>query len=577
MLRLESVSKIYPTGEVLRDCTWEVLPGERIGLVGANGAGKSTQIKMLLGHEEPTSGQVVRPSHVKIAYLAQEFMVTPGRTVREELLSVFEEAQAVQHELNEANLALAEAGGASEAELTRLLKKIDRLQSHFEALDGYLLVSKVEKLLPELGFSDVDGDRAVETFSGGWQMRIGLGKLLLTEPDVLLLDEPTNHLDLETIEWLEGYLKDLNRAMVIVSHDRRFLDRIVTKIVEVERGVASTYSGNYSFYQTAKSERADAQLSAYERQQRELGRQQAFVDRFRASATRSTQAKSREKQLEKIERIEAPVGTERTLRFRFAPAPASGKQVMLVRDLSLEYGDKILFLGANLEILKGERIALLGPNGAGKSTLLRLFIGEEQPTTGKIEFGHNVLAGYYAQHQAETLDMGKIVLETLHDEAPQLTNEEVRTMLGRFLFSGDTVFKKVSALSGGEKSRLALARLLLRPSNFLLLDEPTNHLDIPSKEILEAALREYTGSAVIVSHDRYFIQRVATKIVEIREGELVAYDGDYDYYLDKKAEEAERQALEAKLAREQAKEKEKRAKEKEKQKQKAAQAKAAKQ
>ncbi|BAC88039.1 ABC-F family ATP-binding cassette domain-containing protein [Gloeobacter violaceus] len=576
MLRLESVSKIYPTGEVLRDCTWEVLPGERIGLVGANGAGKSTQIKMLLGHEEPTSGQVVRPSHVKIAYLAQEFMVTPGRTVREELLSVFEEAQAVQHELNEANLALADAGGASEAELTRLLKKIDRLQSHFEALDGYLLVSKVEKLLPELGFNDVDGDRAVETFSGGWQMRIGLGKLLLTAPDVLLLDEPTNHLDLETIEWLEGYLKDLNRAMVIVSHDRRFLDRIVTKIVEVERGMASTYSGNYSFYQTAKSERADAQLSAYERQQRELGRQQAFVDRFRASATRSTQAKSREKQLEKIERIEAPVGTERTLRFRFAPAPASGKQVMLVRDLSLEYGDKILFLGANLEILKGERIALLGPNGAGKSTLLRLFIGEEQPTTGKIEFGHNVLAGYYAQHQAETLDMGKIVLETLHGEAPQLTNEEVRTMLGRFLFSGDTVFKKVSALSGGEKSRLALARLLLRPSNFLLLDEPTNHLDIPSKEILEEALREYTGSAVIVSHDRYFIQRVATKIVEIREGELVAYEGDYDYYLDKKAEETERQALEAKLAREQAKEKEKRAKEKEKQKQKAAQAKATK-
>ncbi|MBW4699579.1 MAG: ATP-binding cassette domain-containing protein [Aphanocapsa lilacina HA4352-LM1] len=573
MLRLESVSKIYPTGEVLRDCTWEVLPGERIGLVGANGAGKSTQIKMLLGQEEPTSGQVIRPSHVKIAYLAQEFMVTPGRTVREELLSVFEEAQAVQHELNEANLVLADAGGASEVELTRLLKKIDRLQTRFEALDGYLLVNKVEKLLPELGFNDADGDRAVETFSGGWQMRIGLGKLLLTEPDVLLLDEPTNHLDLETIEWLEGYLKDLNRAMVIVSHDRRFLDRIVTKIVEVERGVASTYSGNYSFYQTAKSERADAQLSAYERQQRELGRQQAFVDRFRASATRSTQAKSREKQLEKIERIEAPVGTERTLRFRFAPAPASGKQVMLVRDLSLEYGDKILFLGAHLEILKGERIALLGPNGAGKSTLLRLFIGEEQPTTGKIEFGHNVLAGYYAQHQAETLDMGKIVLDTLHDEAPQLTNEEVRTMLGRFLFSGDTVFKKVSALSGGEKSRLALARLLLRPSNFLLLDEPTNHLDIPSKEILEEALREYTGSAVIVSHDRYFIQRVATKIVEIREGELVTYDGDYDYYLDKKAEEAERQALEAKLAREQAKEKEKRAKEKEKQKQKAAQAK----
>ncbi|AGY60407.1 ABC-F family ATP-binding cassette domain-containing protein [Gloeobacter kilaueensis] len=569
MLRLESVSKIYPTGEVLKDCTWEVLPGERIGLVGANGAGKSTQIKMLLGLEEPTTGQVIRPSQIKIAYLAQEFMVTPGQSVREELLSVFEEAHAVQHELGEAQLALATADGAPEAELTRLLKKIDRLQDRFEALDGSILISKVEKLLPELGFGDAEGDRAVETFSGGWQMRIGLGKLLLAEPDVLLLDEPTNHLDLETIEWLEKYLRSLNRAMVIVSHDRRFLDRVVTKIVEVERGVAATYSGNYSFYQQAKAEREEAQLSAYERQQRELERQQVFIERFRASATRSTQAKSREKQLEKIERVEAPLSRERTLRFRFAPAPASGKQVMCVRDLSLEYGGEIVFLGADLEIQRGDRIALLGPNGAGKSTLLRLLALEEEPTAGTIAMGHNVIAGYYAQHQAEILDMGKSALATLHDEAPQLTDEQVRTMLGRFLFSGDTVFKKVSALSGGEKSRLALARLLLRPSNFLLLDEPTNHLDIPSKEMLEEALVSYDGTAVIVSHDRYFIERVATKIVEIREGELYTYDGDYEYYLEKKAAEAEQKALAEKKAREAARAAEKRAKEKQKQKQKA--------
>ncbi|MBC7881803.1 MAG: ABC-F family ATP-binding cassette domain-containing protein [Anaerolineae bacterium] len=553
MLRLESVSKIYPTGEVLRDCTWEVLSGERVGLVGANGAGKSTQIRMLLGHEEPTSGQVVRARNVRIGYLSQEFMVTPGQTVREEMWSVFTEVNAIQHQINTANAKLADSEGSSDVEITRLLKQIDQLQEKFDALDGYTLTAKVEKLLPELGFSDTDGDRLVETFSGGWQMRLGLGKLLLTDPEVLLLDEPTNHLDVKTIEWLEGYLKSLNRAMVIVSHDRLFLDRIINKTVEVERGVATTYSGNYSFYLETKASLADAQLSAYERQQRELTRQQAFIDKFRASATRSTQAKSREKQLDKVERIDAPVGHERTLRFRFPAAQSSGKQVLLVRDLSLEYGEKILFLGANLEVEKGERIALLGPNGVGKSSLLRVLSGEEVPTDGTVKNGHNVIPGYYAQHQAEYLDMDKLVLDTLHDEAPQMTNEEIRTLLGRFLFSGDTVFKKVGALSGGEKSRIALAKLLLRPTNFLLLDEPTNHLDIPSKEMLEEALCAYTGSLLFISHDRYFIRKVATKIVEVADGQLVTYDGDYDYYLERKAEEKQRKQEAAKQARTQTK------------------------
>jgi ATP-binding cassette, subfamily F, member 3 len=553
VLRLESVSKMYPTGEVLRDCTWEVLPGERVGLVGANGAGKSTQIRMLLGHEEPTSGQVVRARNVRIGYLSQEFMVTPGQTVREEMWSVFTEVNAIQHQINTANLKLADSEGASDTEITRLLKQIDQLQEKFDALDGYTLTAKVEKLLPELGFSDADGDRLVETFSGGWQMRLGLGKLLLTEPEVLLLDEPTNHLDVKTIEWLEGYLKSLNRAMVIVSHDRLFLDRIINKTVEVERGVATTYSGNYSFYLETKAALADAQLSAYDRQQRELTRQQAFIDKFRASATRSTQAKSREKQLDKIERIDAPVGHERTLRFRFPSAQSSGKQVLLVRDLSLEYGEKMLFLGANLEVEKGERIALLGPNGVGKSSLLRVLSGEEVPTDGTVKNGHNVIPGYYAQHQAEYLDMDKLVLDTLHDEAPQMTNEEIRTLLGRFLFSGDTVFKRVGALSGGEKSRIALAKLLLRPTNFLLLDEPTNHLDIPSKEMLEEALCAYTGSLLFISHDRYFIRKVATKVVEVADGQLVAYDGDYDYYLERKEEEKQRKQEAAKQARTQTK------------------------
>ncbi|HEY9640699.1 MAG TPA: ATP-binding cassette domain-containing protein, partial [Coleofasciculaceae cyanobacterium] len=376
--------------------------------------------------------------------------------------------------------------------------------------------------------------------------RMGLGKILLQSPDLLLLDEPTNHLDLETIEWLENYLKGIDTPMVIVSHDREFLDRLCTQIVETERGVSMTYLGNYSAYLQQKAEAQDAQLSAYERQQKELEKQQAFVDRFRASATRSTQAKSREKQLDKIERIDAPTGSLRTLHFRFPAAPRSGREVVIVNDLTHFYGDKILFLGADLLIERGDRIAFLGPNGSGKSTLLRLLMGLEQPAEGTIKLGdHNVIPGYFEQNQAEALDLEKTVIDTIHDEVPDWKNEEVRTLLGRFLFSSDTVFKQVSALSGGEKARLALAKMLLAPVNLMILDEPTNHLDIPAKEMLEEALQNFDGTAILVSHDRYFISQVANKIVEIRDGQLRLYRGDYHYYLDKIEEEKERAKLEA--------------------------------
>ena len=560
MLRLEHISKIYPTGEVLKDVTWEVKVGDRIGLVGVNGAGKSTQLKIIMGDVEPTAGEIIRPASLHIGYLTQEFEVDPARTVREEFWTVFGEANQTHHDLL---IVQQQMETADPEALDRLINQLDKLQRRFEALDGYGLDARVEKILPELGFDSDDGDRLVSAFSGGWQMRMSLGKILLQSPDVLLLDEPTNHLDLETIEWLEKYLKGLTTPMVIVSHDREFLDRLCTQIVETERGVSSTYLGNYSAYLQQKEEAQLAQLSAYERQQKELEKQQVFGDRFRASATRSTQAKSREKQLEKIERIEAPIGSVRTLHFRFPPAPRSGREVVIIENLVHTYDDKILFLDANLTVERGDRSAFLGPNGAGKSTLLRLMMGLEKPTEGTIELGkHGVIPGYFEQNQAEALDLKKSVLDTIHDEVPDWKNEEVRTLLGRFLFSGETVYKNVEALSGGEKARLALAKMLLQPVNLLILDEPTNHLDIPAKEMMEEALQHYDGTVLIVSHDRYFISQVATKIVEIRDGQLLVYAGDYHYYLDKLEEEKFKAKQEKLAAEKAAKASEKREKEK---------------
>ncbi|MDJ0590194.1 MAG: ABC-F family ATP-binding cassette domain-containing protein [Pleurocapsa sp. MO_226.B13] len=572
MLRLEHISKIYATGEVLKDVTWEVKPGERVGLVGVNGAGKSTQLKIISGEVEATSGEVIRPASLKIAYLTQEFEVEPTRTVYEEFWTVFTEANAIQQQMNQIH---QEMETANPEKLDKLIHKLDKLQRKFEALEGYSLDAQIEKILPELGFATEDGDRLVSSYSGGWQMRMSLGKILLQEPDLLLLDEPTNHLDLETIEWLENYLKGINTPMVIVSHDREFLDRLCTKIVETERGVSTTYLGNYSAYLAQKAETRLAQGATYERQQKELAKQQEFIEKFRASATRSTQAKSREKQLEKIELVEAPVSDLRSLKFRFPPSPRSGREVIVIDDLTHTFNNDILFLGANLTVERGDRIAILGPNGAGKSTLLRMIMGMEEYEEGEVALGkHNLIPGYFEQNQAEALDLDKTVMDTIHDEVPEWKNEQVRTLLGQFLFSGETVFKKVEALSGGEKARLALAKMLLTPANLLILDEPTNHLDIPAKEMLEEALQNYDGTVIIVSHDRYFISKVANKIVEIRDGELLAFQGDYHYYLDKIAEEKEKARQKAEAEAKAAKQAAKRAKQAEKKKQKQKQKKA---
>ncbi len=559
MLRLEHIRKIYPTGEVLKDINWEVKSEERVGLVGINGAGKSTQMKIIMGEIEPTDGQIIRPTGLKMAHLTQEFDVVQSRTVREELWTVFTDANEVQAKLHDLHHQMEVADPDT---LDKLINQLDKLQRQFEGFDGYRLESQIEKILPEVGFEAEDGDRLVSSFSGGWQMRISLAKILLQEPDLLLLDEPTNHLDLETIEWLENYLKGLKTPMVIISHDREFLDRLCTKIVETERGVSTTYLGNYSRYLAQKAENKAALESAYEHQQKEISKQQAYVDRFRASATRSTQAKSREKQLDKIERVEAPIGDVRTLKFHFPPAIRGGQEVAIIKDLSHTYGEKVLFLGANLEIERGDRIAFLGPNGSGKSTILKMIMGVETPEEGEASLGkHNIVPGYFEQNQAEALDLNKTVMETIHDEVPDWKNEEVRTLLGRFLFTGETVFKTVQALSGGEKARLALAKMLLTPVNFLILDEPTNHLDIPAKEMLEDALKDYEGTAAIVSHDRYFISQVANKIVEIRDGEFRVYLGDYHYYLDKVEEEKQAEKNRLEVEKQAQKQAEKRAKE----------------
>jgi ATP-binding cassette, subfamily F, member 3 len=562
MLRLENICKIYPTGVVLKDVTWEVKTGDRIGLVGVNGAGKSTQLKIIMGEVEPTSGQVVRPTSLHIGYLNQEFDIDPDRSVKAEFWRAFKAESEVHESLEAVTNAM---GTATPEALDKLLTKMDKYQRMFEAMDGYGLETRIDKLMPEMGFSAEDGERLVNTFSGGWQMRMNLGKILLQSPDLLLLDEPTNHLDLETIEWLENYLKELNTPMVIVSHDREFLDRLCTQIVETERGVSSTYLGNYSRYLEQKAEGKATQQSTFDRQQKDIAKQQEFVERFRASANRGTQAKSREKMLDKLDRIEAPINDVRGLRFRFPEPPRSGRVLAEIENMTHEYDQKILFLGVDLIIERGDKIAIVGPNGAGKSTLLRLMMGMEQPSEGKISLGdHNVIPSYFEQNQAEALDLAKTVMMTIHDEMPDWTNEEVRTLLGQFLFSGETAFKPVGALSGGEKARLALAKMLLKPANLLVLDEPTNHLDIPAKEMLEDAIRNYEGSVMIVSHDRYFVSRTATKIVEIRDGELRVYRGDFEYYLDKIAEEKDRGNLEAIEAAEAAKAEAKRQKGKDK-------------
>ena len=536
MIRFDKVSKIYSTDVVLKNINWEIRKGEKIGLVGANGAGKSTQFKILIGEEEQTSGLVLKEGTPKISYLKQELDCNLKRTVREELESSFKDIQLVSNKLFEIEneMKLFETINDSK-KLNQLVKKLAKYQEKFEYLGGYQMQSEVEKILPKLGFSQDDADKLIGHFSGGWQMKVALGKIILQKPDLLLLDEPTNHLDLETIFWLEEYLISLKIGIILISHDRYFLDKLCKKIIFIERGISETYNGNYSSFVEQKSLNDESQNKAFALQQKEIEIQRKYIERFRASATRSTQAKSREKQLKKITKIDSPISRLKSPAFNFPECPRSGKLVLQIKNLSHSFAEKILFFDVNLKVSAGEKIAILGPNGCGKSTLLKLIMKKIEPEIGEINLGkHNIFTSYYEQNQAEALDADKQVIDFIYSKAIDWSQERIRTFLGSFGFHNNSVFKYVKQLSGGEKARLALAMMIMNPSNFLLLDEPTNHLDLQSKENLEMAINNYKGTVFVISHDRYFISKVANRIIEIKESKLLSFNGNYEYFLEKK-------------------------------------------
>uniref|UniRef100_A0A0D9XTX5 ABC transporter domain-containing protein n=1 Tax=Leersia perrieri TaxID=77586 RepID=A0A0D9XTX5_9ORYZ len=542
-VRLENISKSYKGVTVLKDVTWEVQKGEKVGLVGVNGAGKTTQLRIIAGLEDADGGEVIKAKdNMKIAFLSQEFEVCASRTVREEFFAAFEEEMEVRTRLERVQAAL-EAATEDMDLMGRLLDELDLLQRRSQDVDLDMVEVKIQRLMPELGFAPEDADRLVASFSGGWQMRMSLGKILLQDPDLLLLDEPTNHVDLDTIEWLESYLKTQEVPMVIISHDRAFLDQLCTKIVETEFGVSKTYKGNYSEYVLAKAITVETQYAAWEKQQKEIEQTKELINRLGAGVN-SGRASSEQKKLEKLEKeglIEKPF-QRKQLKIRFPERGRSGRTVLTIRNLEFGFGEKKLFDNANLIVERGEKIAIIGPNGCGKSTLLKLILGMEKPQGGEVLLGeHNVLPNYFEQNQAEALDLEKTVLDTVAEAAEDWKIDDIKGLLGRCNFRDDMLDRKVQFLSGGEKARLAFCKFLVTPSTLLILDEPTNHLDIPSKEMLEEAISEYTGTVITVSHDRYFVKQIVNRVIEVKDQTIQDYQGDYNYYLERNLEARERE------------------------------------
>lgn len=538
-IQLNSIAKSYNIHRVLEDVTLKIVPKSRIGLVGRNGGGKSTLLKIIMGQVEPDRGSVSKTPGDRVNYLSQEPKITPGRTVYEELQSVFSEFNKITEEEQALFKKLEDTSLSDDAQMA-IVNRLGEIHEAMEHMDTGNIDAKIGRILKGLGFSQEDHQRKTEEFSGGWKMRINLAKILLEGADYLLLDEPTNHLDLDACEWLEDFLVDYPGGLVIVSHDRHFIDKVTTETAELELGKLRVWNGNYSSFLQQKEEELTNITSAHDRQQKELAKQTAFVDRFRASATRSTQAKSREKLLEKIERIEVPQGDNRKVAFRFPPPQASGKEVLILKKLKKSFDDKHLFSDLNAILDRERRVFLLGANGCGKTTLFRMIMGVETADEGSVKFGHNTLLAYFSQNQLDTLDPNITLFDTLQNIRPDLDNTEIRTILGRFLFTKEQVFKNVSMLSGGEKSKVALAKMMISGPNTLLLDEPTNHIDIQTKDVMTQALKDYEGSIVCISHDRYFIEELATDIWEIYNGHLLTYCGGYEYYLAKREETRDR-------------------------------------
>lgn len=529
--------------ELLDGVSTFINPGERIGLVGPNGAGKSTLLKIIMGIQECDEGSIALSNEETLGYLPQDG-VDPdfSLSVIEEVESAFAELFELEMKVKDIQERLGETEHDSK-EYTRLMERYGKLQTELESSGLYGLRSEVEKVLMGLGFTEEDFHRNTKEFSGGWLMRIALAKLLLKRPTYLLLDEPTNHLDIESLQWIENFLNSYEGAVVVVSHDKAFLDTITNRTLALRNGEISDYAGNYSFYEKKWEEERELLMNAKKNQEKQIKETQEFIDRFRYKASKASQVQSRVKQLEKLERIELE-DEQSKVSFRFPEPPRSGQVVMKLENLHKSYGDNPVFRGIDYEIERGDKIAVVGPNGAGKSTLIRILAGNEPFQKGERIEGHNVTVNYFAQHQADELNPKRDALETLQDAGSDAKESRLRTILGCFLFQGDDVFKKVKVLSGGEKSRLALAKMLLSPANLLIFDEPTNHLDMSSKNILQQAIQQYEGTCLIVSHDRDFLDPIVNKVLDVQPGHIKTYLGNVSYYLTRKKEEAEAEATE---------------------------------
>ncbi|MBP1948285.1 ABC-F family ATP-binding cassette domain-containing protein [Virgibacillus litoralis] len=542
IMQMNGLSKSFGADEILSNIKIEIKEKDRIAIVGRNGAGKSTLLKIMAGELSHDTGELFKPKDLTTGYLSQHTGLESDKTIWNEMVEVFEHLLIKEQELRSLEKEMERAATLSDANYEQLLLDYDKKQQAFDDEGGYRYESDIKAVLTGLHFHDFDYNTPINELSGGQKTRLALGKLLLKKPALLILDEPTNHLDIETLAWLENYLANYPGAVTIVSHDRYFLDKTVSIVYEVSRHKTKKYHGSYSKFLEQKALDYEQELKEFEKQQTEIKKTEDFIQKNIVRASTTKRAQSRRKQLQKMDKLDKPKGDESSASFSFQINRRSGNDVLKIDDLSFQYDETPIFSNLKLHVNRGERIALVGPNGVGKTTLLKTILGQFKPTSGTIHVGTNVQIGYYDQEQ-QTLSSSKTVLDELWDEYPSVDEKDIRTVLGNFLFSGDDVLQSVRSLSGGEKARLSLAKLMMQQANFLVLDEPTNHLDIDSKEVLEAALMDFPGTIIFVSHDRYFINKITDQVVEMQKDGATVYLGDYDYYTEKKQEEAEIERL----------------------------------